>query len=111
MTSEQQTCQERLDHAMSWHIKTMCKALRDHRKGRDETLSTLRANVLSIDVTTVHRVLLSWGGPAAFFEVSAQNGKVYRIDYSLHDGARYTLSEQDAQLVLDVYGPFDGIGE
>lgn len=64
METKQKTCEERIPKEFSDRIKEIKKALKS-----DRALEDWEENLLGIEKKEVYTILLSWGGPADWFEV------------------------------------------
>ncbi len=117
--SEELTTWQRARHASDRLVRD-CNAAREMDNeyvdpDEDETEREARRadlpnpdDVLSIDVETRARVLLTYGGPTVFVEYVFSGGDFIRAEYVTTDNAsrdmvRVDLSDDDAETIADAY--------
>jgi hypothetical protein len=70
-------------------------------------METLQNKVLSIETITTKKVLLSWGGPADFYEIDFKDNEVMGGRYVFQDWGDYAsidLNDDEAETIAELYG-------
>ena len=119
-TVKQETCEERIDQHLAYHLEDMHKFLKTYQKASDlnandaiEELETKRnEEPIGYSKYTVHKIEYSWGGPQDYFEVWEDDRDIVRISYHFldwFDGAVRWLGDSDLNIVGEYLAPLLGL--
>lgn len=107
------TCEEQVDEHMAGRLNDL-RALNGliqqpdgDSEETDRAVDEYRDSILSDDVTAVHRLQLSFGGPADYWYVHVRDGEITRVDYVFQDWfdrATRTLEGSDFEIAAMVLG-------
>jgi len=78
------TCQDLIETKCKDRIINMARCL-GGSKASEQRNEEFWDRVLSVDSFKVHRVCLSWGGPADYFEIHVKDGSITDIYYLYQD--------------------------
>lgn len=122
---EQPTCEERIDEQLKDEIETLRTLWTAYQSGEEETeeYGSFTEYGLSFDYVEGHtefnpgagyfRYQLSWGGPSDEFRFYCDPAfQCHQIDYAFldwFDGATRTLTGEDEELLLEIFGWFDDV--
>jgi len=97
--------QDVIEHECTDHILSMARCLGSHDPAQQRYDDFMEC-ILSIDSYKVHRVCLSCGGPADYFELHVTQDGIARIFYEYQnwfDGARIELTGRAFEVVAQMF--------
>lgn len=94
-------CNQRIEEHCKSRILEMARCT-GYSRAAEDRYERFMQGVLSVDSKKVHRVCLSWGGPADYFEIHVKDGEIAEIWYLFqdwYDGARMRLDGKSFEVV------------